>query len=80
MNSTSTTFNISDALGILIQGWNRYSSEYDPNVLMHGMGICLALAGHTESHFVDEEINFVNMYIDECNNIFSDAPRDNYDC
>ena len=78
MNSTSTTFNISDALGILIQGWNRYAADYDPNVLMNGMGICLALTGHNESHFMDEEIHFVNMYIDECTNVFSDDPGGNY--
>jgi hypothetical protein len=47
---------------------------------MNGMGICLALTGHNESHFMDEEIHFVNMYIDECTNVFSDVPGDNNDC
>jgi len=80
MNSPTTKFNISDALEILIRGWNHYAADHDPNVLMSGMGICLALSGHSESHFMDEEIHFVNMYIDECTNVFSDVPGDNHDC
>ena len=80
MNYITTTFKLSDAFDILNRGWNSYLTGYDPIILLGGMGTCLALTGHDESYFTDEEINFVNMYIDECTNVLSDVPGDNYDC
>ena len=78
MNYITTTHKLSDAFGILNRGWNSYLTGYDPNILLSGMGTCLALTGHDESYFTDEEINFVNMYIDECSIVLSDDPGGNH--
>jgi hypothetical protein len=74
---TNKTFIISDAIELLIQSWNRYTIDQDPNILMNGMGVCIGLTGKSEGHFTDEEVEFVNMYIDECGRVFSDSPEDN---
>jgi|TARA_Y100000310_G_scaffold183933_1_gene184086 hypothetical protein len=80
MNSPTTTFNLSDAIEMLIHTWNTYSMTHEPNTLMNGMGICLGLTASNEGNFTDEEVEFVNMYIDECSSVFSDDPGDDYDC
>ncbi len=73
-----TTLNITNAFDRLVQIWNLYSAKYDTNSLMSGIGICLGLTSMHEGHFTDEEVEFVNMYIDECSNVFRDVPEDNY--
>ena len=62
-----TTCMISDGLNLATQTWDRYHYGYSgEGQLINGMSVITILTRYGDEVFTDEEIAFIENYINEC--------------
>ena len=71
------TCTISDGLNLATQAWDKYQYGYfDEGQLINGMAIVNSLTRYGDTVFTNEEIQFLDNYINECVCILSDDGED----